>query len=89
VAVAPGGKVLVFSARLPGGLGQEDLYVSFIRADGSWTLPRNLGPGVNSPAGESRPVFWGDGEALSFSRGEEAYWIDMSVVEGLRGFLSL
>jgi WD40-like Beta Propeller Repeat len=33
---------------------------------GTWTPPRNAGPGVNSGAGESAPMFSADGKSLYF-----------------------
>jgi len=46
---------LVFASDRPGGQGGYDLYLSRYVA-GRWTEPMNLGPEVNSPADEFRPV---------------------------------
>lgn len=49
--LAADGRTLYFSSNRPGGNGGHDLY--FIRRldEGweKWTLPRNLGPGINTP----------------------------------------
>ena len=55
-------------------------------ADGGWTDPVNLGPGVNSNYGESCPTLSADGRFLFFSRYDEKdeiaqiYWVDAMVV---------
>ena len=45
----------------------RDLYVSFRNRDGSWSRAMNLGPGINSPAGEVRPYLPPGGGVLFFS----------------------
>ncbi len=49
------GRHMVFASDMPGGLGGFDLYYSVFRND-KWSSPVNLGPGINSPANEYRPV---------------------------------
>ena len=48
--VAPDGSFLVFYSIRPGAIpGTEtDLYLTLRRPDGSWTKPRNMGPGINT-----------------------------------------
>lgn len=46
--------------------GQEDLYVTFKKRDGSWTEPQNLGRGVNSNRTDWFPSFSPDGKYLFF-----------------------
>jgi hypothetical protein len=48
--VAPDGSFLVFYSIRPGAIpGTEtDLYLTLREADGSWTKPRNMGPGINT-----------------------------------------
>jgi hypothetical protein len=45
--VAPDGSYLLFGSGRPGGYGTTDLYVSFLRDDGSWTHPHNAGNVIN------------------------------------------
>jgi hypothetical protein len=45
--VAPDGSYLLFGSARPGGYGTGDLYVSFLRDDGSWTHPHNAGDRIN------------------------------------------
>ncbi|HKX83865.1 MAG TPA: hypothetical protein VJL58_06585 [Pyrinomonadaceae bacterium] len=48
------------------GLGDGDLYISFNKG-GSWTMPINLGAGVNSVAREYAPIGSPDGKTLLFT----------------------
>lgn len=48
------GNVLIFSADSPTGLGGKDLYLSE-RKSGSWSVPVNLGPSINTPKDEVFP----------------------------------
>jgi len=52
----------------PGGKGGWDLYISFRRADGTWTRSKNLGEAVNTEANEDFPLISPDGRFLFFSR---------------------
>lgn len=47
-AISPDGSFLVFASDREGGFGGIDLYISWRREDGSWSLPANLGEQVNS-----------------------------------------
>lgn len=49
------GRYMVFASDVPGGEGGFDLYYSIFR-DGKWSSPVNMGPEINSPANEFRPV---------------------------------
>jgi hypothetical protein len=53
-SLSPDGSRLYFSSDIPGGSGGMDLYYSDKDGDG-WTIPRNLGPVVNTPYNESFP----------------------------------
>ena len=59
----------------PGGLGRQDLYLTLRKPDGSWTPPRHLGPGINSPERELGPYISPDQKYLFFTRcnGPNAY----------------
>jgi hypothetical protein len=47
----------------PGGLGGDDIWTSR-RVGGAWSEPENLGPNVNSSAGEHHSIPTPDGESL-------------------------
>ncbi len=57
---------LVFASRQNGGYGGLDLYFT-TRRDSIWTLPRNLGPAINSAYDETTPFLARDARTLFFS----------------------
>lgn len=67
--VSRNGREMVFVSDRPGTLGALDIYRSTRASDtGAWGAPVNLGPTVNTAAGESRPSLSGDGLRLHFGR---------------------
>ncbi len=65
--IAPDGSYLLFFSDRAGGFGDVDLYIAYRDGDG-WTEPQNLGPQVNTDAGEFCPMVSPDGRWLYFSR---------------------
>jgi ankyrin repeat protein/beta-lactamase regulating signal transducer with metallopeptidase domain/Tol biopolymer transport system component len=67
-SISADGLELYFNSGRPGGLGQTDLWVATrkTRTD-PWAEPINLGPTVNSPAGDKAPCISADGLSLYFS----------------------
>ncbi len=47
------GKILIMSMESYGSYGNEDIYVSFKKENGRWSMPQNLGPEVNSTGNDS------------------------------------
>lgn len=64
--IAPDESYLIFQSNRPGGVGSLDLYVAFRTPDGSWDVPVNLGPGINSPAADGAATVSPDGRYLFF-----------------------
>jgi Tol biopolymer transport system component len=61
------GLELVFDSTRPGGLGGPDIWsASRYSIANPWSTPVNLGPNVNSAAGETRPSLSWDGTMLLF-----------------------
>lgn len=60
------GRSLYFISGRPGGYGETDIYVSTLRADGSWGPPKNLGPKINTPGKEETVFIHPDGKTLYF-----------------------
>jgi Tol biopolymer transport system component len=60
------GRLALFWSDRPGGLGQGDIYLSVLGAEG-WATPVNLGAPVNSPAFDFTPSFSADGRWLTFA----------------------
>jgi len=69
------GHLLFFQSSRPGGEGSNDIYVSHradVHDDLGWADPVNVGPGVNTSAGEFGPWYTengSDGPMLYFARG--------------------
>ena len=61
------GKTLLMSVKRNDSYGSKDLYVSFLKADNSWTAPKNLGNRVNTAGDEVTPFLAPDGKTLYFS----------------------
>lgn len=66
-AISPDGNRLFFTSNRDGGFGDLDLYMSEIDGKGNWGKPVNLGPKVNTEAGEEGPFMDLDGKTLYFS----------------------
>jgi ankyrin repeat protein len=86
--IAPDESYLIFNSFREGGHGGSDLYIAFRDRDGEWTKPVNMGPGVNSPAGERCPILSPDGRYLFFlstrNGKSNVWWVDAGVIDGLR-----
>lgn len=64
-AMSPDGKLLYFVSDMPGSIGDTDIFVVDVLGDGSYSEPRNLGPGINTPGKEMFPFL--NNEKLYFS----------------------
>lgn len=74
---------LFFNSNRPGGLGGADIWTSYrsdVHDDLAWEPPVNVGPGVNSPAGESQASFFendGGRAQLFFARAGSIHMSEM------------
>ncbi len=66
-SLANDGKTMIVSLQRDDSYGVRDLYVCFLRGDGSWTAPKNLGKDINSAADEGMPFIASDGKTMYFS----------------------
>jgi len=86
--ISPDGSFLVFCSKKPSGFGEDDLYVSFKRRDGSWTEAVNLGDQINSDQSENRPFITADGEYLFFNSNvngnRDVFWVDVEAIRMLK-----
>ena len=60
-------KVLLMSVMRDDSYGDRDIYVSFIKADSTWTEPLNISNKVNTAGEESSPFLAADDVSLYFS----------------------
>jgi OmpA-OmpF porin, OOP family len=67
LTMSENGEILILSLNRRDSNGNNDLYVSHKKTDGTWTEPHNLGGGVNSEARETTPFLSGDTKTLYFS----------------------
>jgi len=65
--ISADGKELYFSSNRPGGYGGNDIYKTTKLEDGSWSVPENLGPIVNTIYDEESPYFHSAKRTLYFS----------------------
>lgn len=61
------GRSILFSSTRPGGQGGEDLWQTDRQPDNKWSVPRNLGPLINSPGKEQTPYLHPDNQTLYFT----------------------
>jgi hypothetical protein len=52
--------------------------------DGSWTVPKNLGPKVNTANHEICPIISPEGKYLFFLKKHGVYWVDTKIIDELR-----
>ncbi len=66
-SLAPNGKVLVMACQRKDTKGNKDLYVSFLKPDGVWSKPLNMGTNINTAENESTPFVAADSKTIYFS----------------------
>ena len=65
--LAADGKTLLISLQRDESYGNRDMYACFLRDDGTWTAPKNLGTDINTAADEGTPFLAADGKTLYFA----------------------
>lgn len=68
--VSADGRAIYFISNRPGAMGSHDdadIYVSHKKADGTWSIPENLGSPINTSKREDSPFIAPGGNALYFS----------------------
>ncbi len=60
------GRTLYFTSNRAGGVGQEDLYVSTLQDNGTWSMARNLGKPVNTSGKDMAPFIHASGTTLYY-----------------------
>ncbi|HSN49963.1 MAG TPA: hypothetical protein VLR52_01945, partial [Bacteroidales bacterium] len=88
--MAPDERYLIFiSETRAGGHGGWDLWICFRKPDSSWTIPVNLGTGINTMADEYGPRVTADGKYLFFTRATggnvmDIFWVSSAIIESLK-----
>lgn len=85
---APDESYMIYCSMMPGGLGDDDLYITFKTADGSWSEPVHMGAEINTDKSENRPYVSPDGKYFFYTstiRGNrDIYWVDAKIIEDLK-----
>lgn len=72
--LAPNRKVLIMAVERKDSYGDQDLYYSEIKSDGTWSKPKNMGSVLNTFAKEFAPFITADGRTMYFaSQGHPGY----------------
>lgn len=61
------GKIMLMAIEDEDSYGANDLYVSFLNDNGTWSKPQNLGKVVNTAAMETSPFLTADGKTLFYA----------------------
>ncbi len=64
--LASDNETMLLSIQRPGGMGYNDLYVSFYDGKGKWREPKNLGHTINTMFNEASPFLASDNKTLYF-----------------------
>jgi outer membrane protein OmpA-like peptidoglycan-associated protein len=67
LTMTPDGLTVYFVSDRPGGFGGRDIYRMVKLPDGTWSLPINLGPEINSEFDEDSPFMAVDNKTLYFA----------------------
>ncbi|MFT4666399.1 MAG: outer membrane protein OmpA-like peptidoglycan-associated protein [Polaribacter sp.] len=67
LSISEDGQVMILSLERKDAVGKSDLYACFKLKSGSWSAPKNLGRGVNTPYREATPHLSKDKTKLFFS----------------------
>ncbi|MFD2720204.1 OmpA family protein [Hymenobacter monticola] len=60
------GRTLYFTSTRRGGQGQEDIYVSTLQPDGTWSMAQNVGTPVNTAGKDMAPFIHASGTTLYY-----------------------
>ncbi|GGK70214.1 cell envelope biogenesis protein OmpA [Rufibacter glacialis] len=58
------GRTIYFASNRKGGQGGEDIWVTKQQEDGTWSIPVNMGPTINTPGRENSPFLHASGNTL-------------------------
>lgn len=85
---APDESYMIYCSMMPGGLGEDDLYITFRQSDGSWGNPIHMGNEINTEKSENRPYVSPDGKYFfytsSIKGNRDIYWVNIEIIEELK-----
>lgn len=66
-SIASDGRTLFFVSNRKGGYGKSDIYYTYLKDDGTWTVAKNLGSKINTEEDEISPFIHPSNTTLYFS----------------------
>lgn len=82
--VSPDESYLILKSIRPEGYGQNDLYISYKKTNGTWTNPKNLGNIINTPGDETSGDITPDGLYMTYGRNNDLWWVSTSFIDSLQ-----
>ncbi|MFN8416884.1 MAG: OmpA family protein [Cytophagaceae bacterium] len=65
--LAADGKTLLMGIQMDNSIGDLDIYVSFLKDNGIWTTPKNIGEDINTFQSDATPFLAADGKTMYFA----------------------
>ena len=84
VFVSPDESYLIFCSTRENGFGRGDLYISFKKADGTWTTSVNMGKEINTRYYEYCPFVTKDGKYLFYTSNQDIYWVSTEIINEIK-----
>ena len=75
---------MILKSTRAGGYGQNDIYISYKKTNGTWTNPKNLGSKINTPNDETSGDITPDGKYMTYGSNGDLYWVSTSFIDSLR-----
>jgi hypothetical protein len=86
--IAPDESFMIYCSTKQGGLGEDDLYITYKTEDGSWSEPTHMGNEINTEKSENRPYVSPDGKFFFYTstiRGNrDIYWVDAKIIKDMK-----
>ncbi len=82
--VSPDESYFIFNSSRPGGFGGTDLYISYKKADSTWTNPKNLGNIINTATNECGSEITDDSLYMTYVSNNDVYWVGSGFIDSLR-----
>ncbi len=84
VFIDPDEKYIIFCSKRKEGFGQGDLYISFKKADGTWSTSVNMGDRINTKGHELCPFVSSDGNYLFYTSNQDIYWVSTKILDSYK-----
>jgi hypothetical protein len=82
--VSPDESYMLIKANREEGFGENDIYISYPKSNGTWTNPKNVGSRINTPNAESSGDVTPDGLYMTYGSNGDLYWVSTSFIDSLR-----